>query len=322
MNEPSIDKVKAVPNPLLEGPEEVEISQERAEEQDSSFTWDSHESRITFGVSGGKTYMRLVFRGELPTYIPEQERSKFVSGEEDGEKVFVYALGQAPPAREKPQPDGREAVRYLAPPLEGGDERVRETDLKRLTEYLKSHRVAFYTGAGISLAAGVHDMQRLKTVLGVHEIQSAEDFATKALRQPDELMETWQEFVDAMSKGPPTPAHQALAEIAKKLKCKIFTENLDRLHELTGIRSIHVDAAEISESVQEDWMRGLDAIVTVGLRTDDNGLLAWYKKLNPKGKIIAMNLEQPVYAGAQDYLLKGDLQQTVPELERTLVTKT
>lgn len=318
MNEPIMDQVGQAPNPLFDGPEALDISQDKAEGRDQSFTWDSDASQMTFGVSGGKAYIRLIFKGDLPDFVKDEDRQKFARTEIGGKPAYAYSIGEAAETQETASAATHEESVRLAEPLEGDGEPVRETELKRVTEYLKSHRVAFYTGAGISLAAGVHDMARLKKTLGVDESQSAEDFLDKALHHPEELMETWEDFVRAMSEGPPTPAHRALTEIAKKLKCKIFTENLDRLHELTGVRAIHVDSAEIRRIIQEEWMRGLDAIVTVGLRTDDNGFLAWYKKLNPKGKIIALNLEQPVYTGGQDYLLKGDLQKTVPELEAAL----
>jgi NAD-dependent deacetylase len=74
----------------------------------------------------------------------------------------------------------------------------------------------------------------------------------------------------------------------------------------------------IRDEINPLWLKDVDIIVCVGLSRDDRGFLAWYKKNNPQGKIIAINQEQPSYLGNEDYLLKGNLQKLVPELEKNI----
>ncbi|MGL9732219.1 MAG: hypothetical protein ACR5KX_05660 [Wolbachia sp.] len=68
----------------------------------------------------------------------------------------------------------------------------------------------------------------------------------------------------------------------------------------------------LMNNIKPEHLRQIDFIVTCGLNSDTVGFLALYKKRNPKGKIIAMNLVQPNYLGA------GDLQETLPDLFENL----
>ena len=59
-------------------------------------------------------------------------------------------------------------------------------------------------------------------------------------------------------------------------------------------------------------------MITVGLASDESGFLGWYKATNPKGTIIAINLQQPNYLGEEDLLLIDDVQQLLPALREKL----
>ena len=94
----------------------------------------------------------------------------------------------------------------------------------------------------------------------------------------------------------------------------IFTENLDTLHEKTGVAVQRIDVDRVEKDFPPQILKTIDVIVCIGLSFDDRGFLGYYKKHNPSGIIIALCLEQPSYLGATDYYSEGDAQQMVPIL--------
>jgi NAD-dependent SIR2 family protein deacetylase len=196
-----------------------------------------------------------------------------------------------------------------------------ELNIERLAEFLKDKRILFYTGAGISIASGVHSMDKLYDTLGIDMSKKVDRFLQKAVANPRGVINSWEEFTKAAFEKPATPAHQSLAKLAQKLKSQIFTENVDRLQERAGVKAIHITGPWLRENIQPEWSKDIDVIVTVGLSYDDRGFLGWYKENNPNGKIIAVNLKQPSYLGNEDFILKGDCQKVIPELEKEFAAK-
>ena len=191
-----------------------------------------------------------------------------------------------------------------------------EMEMIQLAEILKNKKVLFYTGAGISVASGVHNMDQLQESLGIEMSEKVDDLLRKAVTNPQGVVESWEEFTKAAFEKPATPAHQSLGRLAKKLKSQIFTENVDHLQERAGVKATHLTGPWLKENVQPEWLKDIDVVVTIGLSYDDRGFLGWYKENNPNGKIVAVNLSQPSYLGNEDFLLKGDCQKAVPELEK------
>jgi len=190
----------------------------------------------------------------------------------------------------------------------------KEIKLVRLVDILKNKKVLFYTGAGISMASGVHSMNQLHETLGIEMSEKIDDLLKKAVTNPQSVIESWEEFTKATVEKPPTPTHQSLGKLAQKLNSQIITENVDHLQEKTGVKAIHLTGPWLKENIQPEWLKDIDAVITVGLSYDDRGFLGWYKENNPNGKIIAVNLSQPPYLGDEDFMLKGDCQKIIPEL--------
>ena len=199
--------------------------------------------------------------------------------------------------------------------------KVKELDIDQLVEILKNKRVLFYTGAGISVASGVHSMKQLYKTLGIDMSKRVDDLLRKAVSNPQGVIESWEEFTKAAFEKPATLAHQPLAVLAQKIKSQILTENVDHLQERTGIKAIHLTGPWLKENIRPEWLKDIDVVVAVGLSYDDRGFLSWYKENNQNGKIVAINLDQPSYLGDEDFLLKGDCQKIVPELEKKFATK-
>lgn len=193
-----------------------------------------------------------------------------------------------------------------------------EMKMAQLVEILRDKKVLFYTGAGISIASGVHSMDQLKKTLGIEMSEKVDGLLRKAVANPQGVVDSWEEFTKAAFEKSATPAHQSLGRLAQKLKSQIFTENVDLLQERAGVKAIHLAAASswLKRNVRPEWLKDIDAVITVGLNYDDRGFLGWYKENNPNGKIVAVNLSQPSYLGNEDFMLKGDCQKLIPELEK------
>lgn len=309
---PSSERPK---NILLTPPDIVDLEDEKREPKEFRFTWSSGESAMSFGTTAHGPFVELEFFGELPDWLSEEEKSKF-EGSPDGS--YRYAIGHAPQRKKTEQaaPSGLPKEVLQEEQERAGVSEVESVEsVKKLAELLRGRKFVFYTGAGVSLAAGVPDMGGLKRGLGVHEEQSAEELARQALGRPEELLAKWQEIIAKATAGEPSRGHRALAKLARRYGVQVLTENLDRLHELSGIRAHHVQATDVGGLIPEAALADLDAIVTVGLRTDDNGLIRKFRQLNPRGRVIAINLSAPEYAQAGDALVPGDLHRALAELE-------
>jgi NAD-dependent SIR2 family protein deacetylase len=196
-----------------------------------------------------------------------------------------------------------------------------EMEMAQLVEALKDKKVLFYTGAGISMASGVHSMDQLQESLGIEMSQKVDDLLKRAVANPQSVIDSWEEFTKAAFEKPATPAHQSLGTLAQKLKSQIFTENVDHLQERAGVKATHLTGPWLKENVQPEWLKDIDVVITVGLSYDDRGFLGWYKENNPNGKIVGVNLSQPSYLGNEDFMLKGDCQKVIPELEKEFAAK-
>lgn len=182
----------------------------------------------------------------------------------------------------------------------------------------KKH-VVFYTGAGIS-AGIVPTMAELMVSLSIGEAFFSAEGSLAYLRaiekNPESVMAPMRAFFDACRFGVPTLVHEALAKILFRKDWGLITENVDLLHQRSGIDPLcrsHQNWIFAHVSIED--LRSIEAVVTLGLRTDESGFLAWYTLHNPAGIIIALNREQPNYLDERDFLVLGDLQELVPALE-------
>ena len=140
----------------------------------------------------------------------------------------------------------------------------------------------------------------------------------KAIESPREFAERIKTFHEACLYSRPTPAHFALRELSLFNNTRLVTENLDCLHEASGIFPYRIEAKHLREEIVAKSLAQFDYIICVGLSFDDRGFLGWYKEQNPQGKIIAIDLFQPSYLGDEDYWLIGDLQTLIPNIRNTI----
>ncbi|NNM44160.1 MAG: hypothetical protein HKM07_07445 [Chlamydiae bacterium] len=188
-----------------------------------------------------------------------------------------------------------------------------------LSLIIRNRNVLFYTGAGISLASGVPGMNELYNLLGLEIGEKFLFSLENALEKPREFASKILAFHKACLFSAPTKAHIALKELAIFKNVRLLTENLDCLHEASGVYPYRIDAKHLREEIECECLAQFDYIICIGLNYDDHGFLGWYKKCNPHGKIIAVDLQQPSYLGNEDFLVIGDLQEVIPSIQKKIV---
>ena len=90
-----------------------------------------------------------------------------------------------------------------------------------------SHKVVFFTGAGISVDSGIPTFQ---------EQEGIRDKLTRAfcLYHYDEYIENIKSMKRTIDKAQPNAAHYAIAE----MDCPVITMNIDGLHEKAGTKNV------------------------------------------------------------------------------------
>lgn len=204
-----------------------------------------------------------------------------------------------------------------------------ETTVNDLAKDLKdpNKSIAFYTGAGLSIAAGIKDMAGYNKILSgdVPRLKTKEhmDNAVARIKQnPKQVLSSIKEFYQSFYLAKPSPAHEAIAELASSVNkpMPVFTENHDLLHQKTGINVMQMRAAPVMKAeLDMDAIKNLDCIVCTGLSHDDRGFLAYLREINPNIKIIGNALpgQKPDFIDDEnplDIYLPGDAHEILPKL--------
>ncbi|NGX38318.1 MAG: NAD-dependent protein deacetylase [Chlamydiae bacterium] len=261
---------------------------------DSYFRFDSQNEEV---------YFEIVL-GNLPEFYDDfiaQKKDKFI---ELDQKQLFYSYGTREESV-KPQ-------RYLLCErrvIEDANPQFLKSEA--LEKVICENRVLFYTGAGISRASNVPSMDELNVLLGFEEGERFVFSLEEAIEHPEEFALKILAFHRACVFSPPTKAHITLKGLAAKNAAHVVTENLDCLHERSGIFPYRVDP---SSGVRWEKLTQVDYVICMGLSYDDRGFLGFYKQNHPEGKIIAIDLEKPSYLGDEDFLVIGDLQEIIPSL--------
>lgn len=96
-----------------------------------------------------------------------------------------------------------------------------------------------YTGAGISRAADIMTCDELYKALSISGDYDAmiDTFIGKTAY----VLAQFKMFHMRLMHSKPTEAHLKIAEIIKEKKCRLVSENLDNLHEKTGVHAIYAN---------------------------------------------------------------------------------
>lgn len=288
--------------------------------------WSFEENSHFRFVSGNDGIYFEIYLGLLPDIYEDflnRLKHKFVRNEWE-ELIFSYKLttsGQEemniPFVAEK---EGRsDEYSYIV-----ADRRIIEDahptliNQETLEKIIKSKKVLFYTGAGVSLASNVPAMNELNELLGLEVGEGFIFLLENAIESPREFAERIKTFHDACLYSAPTPAHFALRDLSLYNNTRLITENLDCLHEASGIFPYRINAKQLREEVGGQTLAQFDYVVCVGLSHDDHGFLGWYKLHNPLGNIVAVDINQPSYLGDEDFWVKADLQILIPNIQKKI----
>ncbi len=186
----------------------------------------------------------------------------------------------------------------------------KKIDFDELATLLKNNNFIFYTGAGLSAT-------KVPTLLELEQSLCLDKGITKLIKQikkdSNQINEAFATFCKKAQNSSPTRAHKSIAKIAQSKPCAIITENLDLLHEKTGIKTIYAISQEIDSITTQD-LQEIKIIFCIGLRRDHFGLLGHLKKQNPDIVFIGLNINTPEYLGKKDYLIQDDAQKILPRL--------
>lgn len=182
---------------------------------------------------------------------------------------------------------------------------------------VRNKKILFYTGAGIS-AGRIPTMAEIFRATGMSVLfekprdhVKIDNFFERVVADSRSIKSYMAQFFHACWYAEPTAAHCALTAIAERKNWGIATENLDLLHQRTGL---DVVTRGYLGNISDAEIGALDYIITVGLASDESGFLYRCKMVKPDLKIIAFDFVQPAYLSSMDYLVLGDAQVTVPQL--------
>lgn len=268
----------------------------------------------------GKVVMEVELQGEFPPTLKKYQ-SQFQFKDQDGKKIGLFTYGHETPPdihHIPPSLSLTEEMGIVHPPRVLEHKNVQNLSIENVARLIAPKQCVFYTGAGIS-AGVVPTMPELMRELGFSNQEKFLDLLDKALENPQNFIAPMERFYKACLYGNPSKAHLALKTILLEKNWGLITENLDLLHQRSGITPLAHDGKNwIKNNVSLEDLKKIDYVITVGLARDESGFLGWYKHHNPNGKIIALNLQQPSYVDEQDYLVVGDIQELIPILQQEL----
>lgn len=281
----------------------------------ANLAWDTGEGNALRWVNGSSgILLEIIYRQSLPTGFSEEFKAHFHEEKRLGHPIYSYTLIGESTQELSAFPT---QIEYAL-----GEPRVvklshlpQECLLEELAEELAQAKAIFYSGAGLSAAADIPTIHGLKGQFFIDDGISFNAWIKLiASKDPKVLEARANDFFTRCQLASPTPAHLGLKEIIQRLGSPLFTENMDQLHEKSGICPNRISPTLLNAPEPMAAILNFDLVVCIGLSYDHRGFLSWYKALNPNGKIIAINLEAPPYLGDEDRWLKGDAQEIIPQL--------
>lgn len=120
-------------------------------------------------------------------------------------------------------------------------------------------KVVVFTGAGVSAPSGIPTYRGHGGLWRQHRF---EDVASPEAwrRQPELVLEFYNERRAHAAKAQPNPAHLAIAELERRFKVVVVTQNVDDLHERGGssqVIHLHGELRKARSTVAPDHIRDL-----------------------------------------------------------------
>jgi NAD-dependent SIR2 family protein deacetylase len=275
---------------------------------------------LRFIYAKEKVGLLLMLEGEWPVQLDPIMQEKFMIDECHGKKRWRYGVDIDIFAEEsKGKGSLTDQICFIYEPLDYSSQRVicLSESITSIARKLRGKQSVIYTGAGIS-ASAVPTLSALMQSLDLVSFRGSQkvaDLVIKVLNEPQQFLEPMMKFFQACYQGMPTKAHLAIRDICLLKNWGLLTENLDLLHQKTGIAPLAPENENwLANNIKPEDLKKLDYILVIGQSRDNSGFLGWYRYHNPDGIIIGFDKQQPSYLGQQDILVEGDVQETIPEL--------
>ncbi|MDA1353650.1 MAG: hypothetical protein O3A01_04155 [bacterium] len=196
-----------------------------------------------------------------------------------------------------------------------------EISTSALAEMMQTKRVVFYTGSGLS-APVIPTLKQWQNTLGFQTKLPGDVTLKAVLGKMHSLGEDgYFEAVDRMQQfiftAEPTAGHRAIKALADRARRHVLTENLDSLHEKSGVSALRVFPNGVYDKVSRKPVSydigKVDVVICVGLSADYSRFLQDARRTNPNIKFVSIN-PSTEFGGPMDFHLKGDAQTLLPTL--------
>lgn len=162
-------------------------------------------------------------------------------------------------------------------------------------------QVVVLTGAGISAESGINTFRDANGLWEGHDVMEVAS-PLGWNKNPETVLEFYNQRRRQLQKVEPNPAHFALADLEKKFKVNVITQNVDDLHERAGssrILHLHGELLKVRSTFDPDLV------------------LDWRKDLNPgdfcehnhqlRPHIVWFGEEVPMFPVALEITEKADI---------------
>jgi len=292
-----------------------EALKEKIKETELSMTWCfSENSLLSFFYRNQNVYMKIILDNTMVNKLTGSARSKFLR-KKNNQLLWRFSAGNKTTKKQKSEAKEIEDIQDIPLIPLRTTTNPKEITIQELTELIKNKKCCFYTGAGIS-AGIVPTMNELDVVL-FYRLPNKETIVQaleKIVANPQTYLKHMKAFYKACLEGAPSAAHKTIAKIAIEKDWCVLTENIDLLHEHSGIKPTH--RGHLFTDIDADDLKQLDIILAIGLSEDQSNFLNWYKQHNPQGIIVGINMNDVCYLSDQDYIVKRDIQETLVELAK------
>ena len=173
----------------------------------------------------------------------------------------------------------------------------KKADFNEIISNMKLYKkdFVFYTGAGLSKAAGIMDSFELKDSLCLYNLSKLKEAIVK---NPEKLKKAYVSFVNSLYFTNPTVGHRIIKTLQDKYDFLLLTENIDLLHQKTASKVYAYD------KIKNTLLDNKKIMLTLGLDGDHQGFIRYVQ--NNNCLVIALNVNKPNYLKERDIWIKED----------------
>ncbi len=262
--------------------------------------------------------VRVVLEGTWPTWLSNDLQDKCICVQSEISTQWIFDTRKIEPTSIAKKSDpNRAATIFTSLAYHASHPHIKTvTDLATI---IADKQGLIYSGAGLS-ASKVLTIEGLLKLLSFNLQKGFIETTAKAIEASQDLINLMQPFFESCINGEPTDAHYALKDICIYKNWGLLTENLDLLHQATGIDPLTPQSDTwLKDNVTLEELQKIAYVLVIGQSCDNSGFLGWYRSVNPEGVIVSFDLAQPPYLGPDDIFIKGDIQKTVLELKNKLI---